>query len=484
MFAAYRFDWLFAYAIFRRTRYRPVLEARISRVCQHCMKPPTHPSQGVLGSLLNARGMRRQLDALYRNQAVIEFSPDGVILAANENFERTIGYSLADLEGQHHRMLVDSQEAVSADYGHFWNRLRSGEAFVGRCRRIRGDGREIWLQANYSPVQRDDGQVVRVVKYAMDITEQVLRDAEAKNQLAAVSRAQAVIEFALDGTILGANRNFLDAMGYQHEHEIAGKHHGIFVLPAERQSPAYTAFWRDLGSGQFHQGQFCRQARDGSAVWIEASYNPVFDEAGRPFKVVKYATDITRRFEATRTLQGAFEQLNALVLQSATQATEAHRQTQRVLEVALEGTTATGRAVEAMTAIRQDSKRIAEIVGLIDGIAFQTNLLALNAAVEAARAGEQGRGFAVVAGEVRTLSQRSAGAAQEIKTLIAASSLRVQEGDSHVQETGKVMLGIETSATAVSDIMGGIAEAAQSQTARMGAVHQAMGLLEAAVVRS
>ncbi|QHI98791.1 PAS domain S-box protein [Xylophilus rhododendri] len=448
------------------------------------MKNQRVKSQGVLGSLLNAVSMRRQLDALYRNQAVIEFSPEGVILAANGVFEETIAYSEASLKGQHHRLLVDPGEAQSRDYAQFWERLRSGEAFVGRCRRIRGDGRDIWLQANYSPVVTRSGKVTRVVKYAMDITEQVLREAEAQSQLTAVGRSQAVIEFALDGTILRANRNFLDTLGYADEREIVGKHHRIFVLPSERNSLTYTQFWHELASGHFHQGQFCRQARDGREIWIEASYNPVMDETGRPFKVVKYATDITARFEATRTLQGAFEQLTALVQQSAEKAAEAHRQTQDVLSTAVSGTAATERAVEAMGAIRQDSQRISDIVGLIDGIAFQTNLLALNAAVEAARAGEQGRGFAVVAGEVRTLSQRSAGAAHEIKSLIADSSQRVREGDSHVQETGKVMAGIRSSASQVSDIMGGIAEAAQTQHARMGAVHQAMSLLEAAVVRN
>lgn len=448
------------------------------------MKQSKAKSQGVLGSLLNARAMRRQLDALYLNQAVIEFSPTGEILAANENFEQTIGYSLAQLKGNHHRMLMDPDEALQPDYQHFWNRLQAGEAFIGRCRRIRGDGGDIWLQANYSPVKRADGSVERIVKYATDITAQALSDAEAQSQLLAISRAQAVIEFALDGTILRANRNFLDAMGYRDEQEVIGRHHGIFVQPDERQSPGYAAFWRDLASGKFHHGQFCRQGRGGNEVWIEASYNPVMDDTGRPFKVVKYATDITKRFEATRTLQTAFEQLTSLVAKSASQAQDAHEQTRLVLAAALEGTAATTRAVATMGAIRGDSQRIAEIVGLIDGIAFQTNLLALNAAVEAARAGEQGRGFAVVAGEVRTLSQRSAAAAQEIKALIAASSERVQEGDRHVQATGKVMQGIEASVTEVSNIMGGIVDAAQTQHARMGVVHQAMGLLEAAVVRS
>lgn len=438
---------------------------------------------GFLRTVFGSRMMRRQLRALYGNQAVIEFTPEGVILTANDNFLDAMGYALKDIAGQPHRIFVDPQEAQSAEYSEFWKKLKRGEAFIGRCRRLRGDGRDIWLQANYSPVVREDGTVVKVVKYAMDITAQALADAEAQSQLMAINRAQAVIEFGLDGTIMRANRNFLDAMGYRDEREIVGRHHRMFVPPEQRNTSDYQAFWQRLGSGNVHSGQFQRVGKNGQSVWIEASYNPVMDGTGRPFKVVKYATDITARFEATHTLQIAFEQLNALVSESASKANEAHQQTQKMLKVAHAGTSATADAVETMGAIRSDSQRIAEIVGLIDGIAFQTNLLALNAAVEAARAGDQGRGFAVVANEVRSLAQRSAGAAQEIKTLIAASTQRVRDGDAHVQATGSIMDVIQASATHASNAMGDIVQAAHAQGKRMGAVHHAMELLETAVSR-
>ncbi|APW39598.1 histidine kinase [Rhodoferax koreense] len=423
---------------------------------------------------------RRQLEALYRNQAVIEFLPNGAVVHANPKFLALMGYSLDEIKGQHHRIFVDRQEHHSPDYAAFWNRLRSGEAFLGRCRRLTGDGREVWLQANYSPILDGAGRVVRIVKYAMDISAQVLRDSEIDSQLDAVGRAQAVIEFDLQGRILRANRNFLDALGYREESDIVGQHHSMFVSAEERQSAEYRAFWQHLGRGQFHQGQFARIGRAGNVVWIEANYSPVLDHAGRPFKVVKYATDITQRFEATRMVQGAFEELQRLVKQSAIQASDAHSHTQQVASVASKGADASVAAVATMQHIHQDSKRISEIVGLIDGIAFQTNLLALNAAVEAARAGEQGRGFAVVAGEVRGLARRSADAAREIKDLISASSQRVAIGNAKVQESGRVMQQIQQSAQQASVIMAAIVDASHTQEIRLGAVNHAMAQLDAA----
>jgi methyl-accepting chemotaxis protein len=424
-----------------------------------------------------------QLKALYSTQAVIEFDAQGRILYANPRFLDLMGYGLDDVRGQHHRIFLDPADAQDPAYRDFWARLGRGEAFVGRCRRLTSEGRDVWLQANYSPVLDSRGQVVRVVKYAMDISAEVLRDAEASSQLAAVGRAQAVIEFGLDGRILRCNRNFLDAMGYASESELVGRHHSMFVAPEERSSAEYNAFWTRLSQGKHYRGQFRRIGRAGNDVWIEANYSPVLDQAGQPFKVVKYATDITQRFEATRLVQSAFEQLQQLVRDSANQALDAHAQTRDVTQIAQRGDAALDSAVDAMSSISSNSRRIGEMVGLIDGIAFQTNLLALNAAVEAARAGEQGRGFAVVAGEVRTLAHRCAEAAKEVKTVIGASSASVQLGFDRVNESGEMMKQMRAAAVNASGIMDSIIQASQAQDTRLGEVREAVLRLENVVVQ-
>ncbi|EPD39213.1 hypothetical protein HMPREF9701_03178 [Delftia acidovorans CCUG 274B] len=440
-------------------------------------------------SILSRLGLRSdspssQLKALYSTQAVLELDPQGHILFANAQFLDLMGYELDELRGQHHRIFLDPADAQARDYRDFWARLARGQAFVGRCRRIDRQGREVWLQANYSPVLDSRGQVLRVVKYAMDISAEVLRDAEASSQLAAVGRAQAVIEFGLDGSILCCNRNFLEAMGYASEDELVGRHHSMFVAPQERSSAEYAAFWAHLSQGKHYRGQFRRIGRLGNDVWIEANYSPVLNQSGQPFKVVKYATDITQRYEATRLVQSAFEQLQQLVRDSAAQAHDAHAQARDVTRIAQRGDVALDSAVDAMSSISSNSRRIGEMVGLIDGIAFQTNLLALNAAVEAARAGEQGRGFGVVAGEVRSLAQRCAEAAREVKSVIGASAASVQLGFERVNESGDMMKQMRAAAVNASDIMDTIIQASQAQDTRLGEVREAVLRLENVVVQS
>jgi methyl-accepting chemotaxis protein len=502
-----------------------------------------------------------QLAAIGKAQAVIEFTLDGHILGANDNFLHALGYSLDEIKGQHHRMFVDPAQRESVEYRLFWEKLGRGEYDTGQYRRLGKGGKEIWIQASYNPILDTSGKPFKVVKYATDITQQKLRSADFEGQLAAISKAQAVIEFSLDGRILNANDNFLQVLGYSLD-EIKGQHHRMFVDPAQRDSVEYRLFWEKLGRGEYDSGQYRRLGKGGKEIWIQASYNPIFDMNGKPFKVVKYASDISAQVQASRALQSAveetqdvvsaakdgdltrrivldgksgsikdlcagvnslvenlaavvgqikessgaintaareiasgnadlsarteqqaasleetassMEELTSTVKQNAENARQANQLAIGAADVASRGGSVVSEVVTTMSAIHDSSKKIVDIISVIDGIAFQTNILALNAAVEAARAGEQGRGFAVVAAEVRSLAQRSAGAAKEIKTLINDSVEKVGNGTKLVEQAGKTMQEIVTSVKRVTDIMGEITAASQEQSSGIEQVNQAI----------
>ncbi|MFK0206335.1 methyl-accepting chemotaxis protein [Agrobacterium sp. NPDC090283] len=237
------------------------------------------------------------LAAMNKSQAMIEFDPTGKILGANENFLATMGYRANELAGQHHRMFVDPAYAKSADYTAFWQKLGRGEFDVAEYKRIGKGGREVWIQATYNPILSTSGRVLKVVKFATDITAVKMKAAEDAGKLAAISRAQAIIEFTVEGEILTANENFLSTLGYELA-EIVGRPHRMFVEPAYGQSADYATFWRRLRAGEFIAEEFKRIGKSGREVWIQASYNPIFDPDGRVMKVVKFATDITGRVHA------------------------------------------------------------------------------------------------------------------------------------------------------------------------------------------
>ncbi len=233
-----------------------------------------------------------QLQAIGRSQAVIEFNLDGTILDANDNFLNALGYSLAEVQGKNHRIFVDKDYAATQDYRRFWDDLAAGKFMADEYRRIRKNGASIWIQASYNPIFDPDGKPYKVVKYATDITAAKAIAAENSGKLDAISRAQSVIEFELDGTIINANKNFLDATGYDLS-EIKGRHHAIFVDPEYAASESFKEFWRDLAKGEVKSSEYKRFTKTGQEIWLQANYNPIFDAEGKPYRVVKYATDIT-----------------------------------------------------------------------------------------------------------------------------------------------------------------------------------------------
>jgi methyl-accepting chemotaxis protein len=518
-------------------------------------------AQNGAGKSSEIADSKGQIAAINKAFAVIEFTLDGKILRANDNFLNAMGYAGSEVIGQHHQVFVEPACRQSHEYRMFWDKLGRGEYDAGQYKRLGKGGREIWIQASYNPIMGADGRPFKVVKYATDITEQVIRNADYSGQIAAIGKAQAVIEFSLDGKILRANDNFLNAMGYAGS-EVIGQHHQMFVDPVYRQSHEYRMFWDKLGRGEYDSGQYKRFGKGGKEIWIQASYNPIMGPDGKPFKVVKYATDITAQVKAQEAMQSAvaqtqdvvgaakendlrhripmdgksgdiaqlcsgvnglldtmssmvgevslathnlstaareiatgntdlsqrteeqaasleetaasMEELTNTVRQNAESAQQANKLASSASEVATKGGSVVAEVVETMNGITQASRKIADIIGVIDEIAFQTNILALNAAVEAARAGDQGRGFAVVAAEVRNLAQRSANAAKEIKGLISDSVAKVESGSKLVDTAGKTMEEIVHSVKRVTDIMAEISAASQEQRGGIEQVNNAV----------
>jgi methyl-accepting chemotaxis protein len=254
----------------------------------------------------SARDALAQAAALNRSQAVIEFKMDGTIITANQNFLDAMGYRLDEIQGKHHQMFAPPELRGTEAYKSFWASLNRGEFQAAEYKRIGKGGREVWIQASYNPILDDAGRPVKVIKFATDITDKKIRNMEDAGKISAIGRAQAVIEFDLDGTIITANENFLATVGYRLE-EIQGKHHQMFVAPSERDTAAYREFWAKLGRGEYEAAEYKRFGKGGKEVWILASYNPILDDIGKPFKVVKFASDVTADKLKTANFAGQIE---------------------------------------------------------------------------------------------------------------------------------------------------------------------------------
>ena len=410
-----------------------------------------------------------KLAAMDRSQAVIEFDLAGTILSANENFLDLMGYRMEDIRGLHHRTFVAPEQSGSAEYQVFWERLGRGEFSSGEYRRIGRDGREVWIQASYNPVFDPRGRPVKVVKFATDVTEAKLRNAEFQAKVAAMDLGQAVIEFDLDGHVVSANRNFLAAIGYTLR-EIQGQHHSMFCSDEYRQSREYRDFWLRLNEGQFVSGRFHRVGKYGRDVYIQATYNPIFDLGGRVMKVVKYAYDVTKEVELEKritsksgemmvSVRALVDSIGAIAGSSGS-ASETASQSAAAAEA---GHRAVHQSMASIDRIQASSSKVSEIVRVIGDIANQTNLLAFNAAIEAARAGQHGVGFSVVAAEVRKLAERSSDAAKEISSLIESSVVQVNQGAEVSKSAASSFEGIMSSVQATARSVMEIAESTQRQ---------------------
>ena len=448
------------------------------------------------------------IDAFNASQAMISFTPEGTILDANANFLNAVGYKLEEIVGQHHRLFMEADDLASPTYRAFWTDLGKGQFKAGRFKRIAKGGREVWLRASYNPVLDRQGRVVKVVKIATDVTGDTVQTALDKGQVDAISRSQAVIEFELDGTIVRANDNFLKAMGYRLE-EIVGKHHRMFADPADANSPDYAKLWQDLRGGKFRGGEFRRLAKGGREVWLQATYNPILDPKGNPFKVVKFAVDITESVLARREAERVAAEVDAKLEQivghartvshqaaDVTASTDSMRNVSQSLASAAEELDAAAREISSNVAMSQSeavtakgqaetaggaTQRLSEatasmtkIVDIIQDIAGQINLLALNATIEAARAGESGKGFAVVATEVKSLARQVADATDKISSEINGMQLISGEVVDQLQ-------GIRGAIDRVEASFSGVAGAVEEQSATTREIADGMQSSAAAV---
>jgi len=463
--------------------------------------------RGFFSFRSNASDAEAVLAAIDRTQAIIQFDMNGDILDANENFLKAMGYTLGEIKGKHHSMFVDPAYAKSAEYAAFWEELRCGKAHVAQFKRLGKGGREVWIEASYNPVLDAKGRPVKVIKYATDVSEEKARFTDLFGQVEAVGKSQAVISFTLDGTILDANENFLKAMGYTLD-EIKGKHHRMFVEPDYAASSEYARFWERLRAGEYQKAQYKRLGKGGREVWIEGSYNPILDPNGKPVKVVKYATDITKQIELLSNLKilidRNFVEVESAIDRTRSQAENAARDAEAtstnvetvasaseelaasIAEISRsmsQSRMAADSMVDKLASADAASQRLTEaagamssIVELIQTIAGQINLLALNATIESARAGDAGKGFAVVANEVKNLANQAARATEQITGEIGG----VQEASSEVV---RVIEDIRNGIASVRDYVAATAAAVEEQSAVTRDMSSNMQEASTAVVR-
>lgn len=391
--------------------------------------------------------LKEIFNALNRHMAVIEFGIDGIIRSANDLFGKTMGYDPAQLVGTHHRTFCEKGYADSEDYRDFWARLKRGESFNGKFRRVRKDHTTAWLEATYFPVAGPDGQIDRVIKIASDITARVEEASHTRGLIEALNRSMAVIEFDMQGQILDANAPFLETMGYS-RNDLIGRHHRIFCGADYAASTAYDQFWRNLNAGKFFSGLVERRSRHGDAIWLEATYNPILDESGKPYRVVKFASDVTERVLRSQAERQSANTAYEISLEAEKLSAQGETIIQQTVQQMRSISNQVGQSSSQVGGLGEKTNQITSIVNTIRGIADQTNLLALNAAIEAARAGESGRGFAVVADEVRGLAARTSNSTGDISRMIDEIQI---ESRNVIESMSRSLADVEVGVKLVND---------------------------------
>lgn len=384
--------------------------------------------KNALSALLRLRipGSAASFEALCKSMPVIEFSAEGIVLRASPLFLATMSYRDDEIMGCHHSMFCPDSLVNSPEYRLFWQRLAAGESFNDKYLRLAKGGRSVWLEASYIPVTDSTGRVVKVVKIAADISSRMQSALEQESIINAISRSMAVISFTPGGEVLAANENFLKTTGYKLD-EVRGRHHKMFCSEALFRSEEYRHFWERLNQGEFFSGQFPRLNRNGKAIWLRATYNPVFNSDGQLYKIVKFASEVTEQVLRNQQEHDAAVHAWNMAIQtrgSAQAGAGVIEGSIRIIDKIAEGMNTVS---DDISLLNRQSVSIDEIVDTIRGFATQTRLIALNAAIEAARAGASGRSFAVVAAEVRNLAASVSIATEEIERVVKDNNQLAKE---------------------------------------------------------
>jgi methyl-accepting chemotaxis protein len=313
--------------------------------------------------------------ALNRVQALIEFGLDGTILHANDNFLATVGYTLEEVQGKHHSIFCDPEYVKTAEYKDLWARLGRGEFDRGDYKRFAKGGREVWINASYNPIIDADGKAYKVIKFATVITDSKLKNAEYEGKVDAISKAQAVIEFDMGGHVLNANDNFLNAMGYTLE-DIKGEHHRMFCEPEYINSSDYKRFWQKLNRGEFDSGRYKRIGNNGKTIWIQATYNPILDLNGKPYKIVKFATDITAQVNLEASVAAQAESDGAKI-KRLLESVERAAQGDLTSKIAVDGAEPLDQLAEGISKMIADLRNvIGEVVSSAGGLSEASTTIA------------------------------------------------------------------------------------------------------------